>query len=53
VNAPHTSADTPVMRQFLDIKPGYPDAILMFRMGDFYEMFFEDASRSGRCSTSR
>jgi len=43
VNAPHTSADTPVMRQFLDIKKGYPDAILMFRMGDFYEMFFDDA----------
>ena len=31
------------MRQFMDIKKGYPDAILMFRMGDFYEMFFEDA----------
>ena len=43
MNAPHTSADTPVMRQFMDIKKGYPDAILMFRMGDFYEMFFEDA----------
>jgi DNA mismatch repair protein MutS len=47
VNAPHTSADTPVMRQFLDIKKGYPDAILMFRMGDFYEMFFEDATTVG------
>jgi DNA mismatch repair protein MutS len=31
------------MRQFLEIKAQYPDAILMFRMGDFYEMFFEDA----------
>jgi DNA mismatch repair protein MutS len=31
------------MRQFLDIKSRYPDALLMFRMGDFYEMFFEDA----------
>ncbi|MEX1366775.1 MAG: DNA mismatch repair protein MutS [Nannocystaceae bacterium] len=41
--APHTSADTPVMRQFLEIKSRYPDSILMFRMGDFYEMFFEDA----------
>lgn len=47
VNAPHTSADTPVMRQFLDIKAGYPDAILMFRMGDFYEMFFDDAITVG------
>ncbi len=31
------------MRQFLEIKSRYPDALLMFRMGDFYEMFFEDA----------
>ena len=41
--APHSSADTPVMRQFLEIKSRYPDSILMFRMGDFYEMFFDDA----------
>ena len=41
--APHNSADTPVMRQFLEIKARYPDAILMFRMGDFYELFFDDA----------
>ena len=31
------------MRQFLEIKAQHPDAILMFRMGDFYEMFFDDA----------
>ena len=41
--APHNSADSPVMRQYLEIKGRYPDAVLMFRMGDFYEMFFEDA----------
>ncbi|MCA8930509.1 MAG: DNA mismatch repair protein MutS, partial [Alphaproteobacteria bacterium] len=35
------------MRQFLEIKARYPDAILMFRMGDFYEMFFEDAETVG------
>lgn len=35
------------MRQFLEIKARYPDAILMFRMGDFYEMFFEDAVAVG------
>jgi DNA mismatch repair protein MutS len=35
------------MRQFLDIKSRYPDAIVMFRMGDFYEMFFEDAVTVG------
>jgi DNA mismatch repair protein MutS len=34
---------TPAMRQFLDMKAEHPDAILFFRMGDFYEMFFEDA----------
>nr|WP_255216584.1 DNA mismatch repair protein MutS [Pseudenhygromyxa sp. WMMC2535] len=35
------------MRQYLDIKARYPDAIVMFRMGDFYEMFFEDAITVG------
>ncbi len=34
---------TPMMRQYLEIKQNYQDAILFFRMGDFYEMFFEDA----------
>ncbi|MDP2982184.1 MAG: DNA mismatch repair protein MutS [Candidatus Latescibacter sp.] len=34
---------TPVMQQYLEIKKEYDDAILFFRMGDFYEMFFEDA----------
>jgi len=43
VPAPHSNVNTPVMRQFLEIKGRYPDSILMFRMGDFYEMFFEDA----------
>jgi DNA mismatch repair protein MutS len=31
------------MRQYLDVKSKYPDAILFFRLGDFYEMFYEDA----------
>lgn len=35
------------MRQYLDIKRQYPDAIVMFRMGDFYEMFFDDAVTVG------
>ncbi len=34
---------TPMMRQYLSVKEQYPDAILFYRMGDFYEMFFEDA----------
>jgi len=39
--APATA--TPAMRQYLDAKRQYPDAIVFFRMGDFYEMFYEDA----------
>src|SRR4051812_48825611 len=31
------------MRQYLDVKSRYPDAIVFFRLGDFYEMFYEDA----------
>ncbi len=34
---------TPMMQQYLDIKEQYKDCILFFRLGDFYEMFFEDA----------
>ena len=34
---------TPMMRQYLETKKDYPDTILMYRLGDFYEMFFEDA----------
>jgi DNA mismatch repair protein MutS len=37
------SAQTPLMRQYADIKKQAADAILFFRLGDFYEMFFEDA----------
>ena len=39
---------TPMMRQYLEIKSGYPDAILFFRMGDFYEMFLDDALVASR-----
>ena len=34
---------TPMMAQYLEIKAGYADALLFYRMGDFYEMFFDDA----------
>ena len=34
---------TPAMKQYVKIKEKYPDCILFYRMGDFYEMFFEDA----------
>ena len=34
---------TPMMRQYLTVKEEFPDALLFYRIGDFYEMFFEDA----------
>lgn len=34
---------TPALKQFLEIKKNYPKSVLLFRMGDFYECFFEDA----------
>ena len=34
---------TPMMKQYFETKDKYPDCILFFRLGDFYEMFFEDA----------
>jgi len=39
---------TPMIKQYLSIKEQYPDAILFYRMGDFYEMFFEDAQVASR-----
>lgn len=34
---------TPMMKQFLEVKQNYPGVLLLYRMGDFYETFFEDA----------
>ncbi|MBE9529078.1 MAG: DNA mismatch repair protein MutS [Proteobacteria bacterium] len=39
---------TPAMRQYMEIKTENPDSVLFFRMGDFYEMFFDDAVLSAR-----
>ncbi len=39
---------TPMIRQYLQIKERYRDAILLFRLGDFYEMFFEDAEKASK-----
>ncbi len=39
---------TPMMRQYLELKQAHPDCILLFRLGDFYEMFFEDAEVASR-----
>lgn len=41
-------ADTPLMKQYKDIKSNFEDSILFFRLGDFYEMFFEDAVKASR-----
>jgi DNA mismatch repair protein MutS len=43
-----TATVTPAMRQYLDAKRQYRDAIVFFRMGDFYEMFYEDALVAAR-----
>lgn len=42
------AALTPMMQQYFDIKAQYEDCILFFRLGDFYEMFFEDAKTASK-----
>lgn len=42
----NTSEHTPVMQQYLRIKADYPDMLLFYRMGDFYELFYEDAKKA-------
>jgi len=42
------SSQTPMMKQYLEIKAKHQDAILFFRLGDFYEMFFDDAKLAAR-----
>ena len=39
---------TPLMRQYYKIKDKYPDALLLFRVGDFYETFGEDAIQASK-----
>jgi DNA mismatch repair protein MutS len=41
-----SESPSPVMAQYLELKRAYPDALLFYRMGDFYELFFEDAVRA-------
>ena len=43
-----TPVHTPMMRQYLGIKAEYPDMLLFYRMGDFYELFFDDAKRAAK-----
>jgi DNA mismatch repair protein MutS len=42
------TAETPLMRQYNQIKQKYPDAILLFRVGDFYETFGDDAIKASQ-----
>jgi DNA mismatch repair protein MutS len=44
MNLPHT----PMIQQYLSIKQQYPDMLLLYRMGDFYELFFEDAKKAAQ-----
>ena len=39
---------TPMMKQYMETKSQYQDCILFYRLGDFYEMFFEDALTASR-----
>ena len=39
---------TPMLRHYLEVKAQHPDALLFYRMGDFYELFFEDAQRAAQ-----
>jgi hypothetical protein len=43
IASPSPAGATPAMAQWFDAKAAHPDALLFFRMGDFYELFFGDA----------
>ena len=43
-----TSIHTPMMQQYLRIKAEHPDVLLFYRMGDFYELFHDDAEKAAR-----
>lgn len=46
--APSLAAHTPMMQQYLSLKAGHPGTLLFYRMGDFYELFYEDAEKAAR-----
>ena len=43
---------TPMMMQYLSIKEKHPDTLILFRLGDFYELFFDDAKIASRVSVN-
>ncbi|MGZ8259968.1 MAG: DNA mismatch repair protein MutS, partial [Caldimonas sp.] len=48
MNAPEPIGHTPMMAQYLRIKADHPDTLVFYRMGDFYELFYDDARRAHR-----
>src|SRR6187399_938487 len=42
------SAHTPMMQQYLRVKADHPDKLVFYRMGDFYELFYDDAREASR-----
>jgi len=46
--APSLAAHTPMMQQYLGVKAEHPDKLVFYRMGDFYELFYDDAERASR-----
>jgi DNA mismatch repair protein MutS len=48
VKSPAADKHTPMMQQYLRIKADYPTMLVFYRMGDFYELFFEDAEKASR-----
>ena len=46
MSAEVTPVHTPMMRQYLGVKAEYPDMLVFYRMGDFYELFYDDAKRA-------
>ncbi|MFN0183371.1 MAG: DNA mismatch repair protein MutS, partial [Aquabacterium sp.] len=48
MTVPDLAAHTPLMQQYLRIKAQHPDTLVLFRMGDFYELFYDDARRAHR-----
>ncbi len=47
-SAKESTAHTPMMQQYLGIKAQHPDMLLFYRMGDFYELFYDDAEKAAR-----
>ena len=48
MSAETTPVHTPMMQQYLGIKKDYPDMLVFYRMGDFYELFYDDARRAAK-----